>query len=161
MLPVTSRPSFLVPRSALSALSCLMIFRSPAYELSPCPVCGTQADEEIAGPDDVRAEVEALWEFHTRRLRPDTPPAHLTDRIAFSQHPPLRVARCTVCGLVYRNPRERAHALRDVYAVHRPRDLEYNALCSQRALAHHASTYSRGAVYACYDKIYAQGRAVH
>jgi SAM-dependent methyltransferase len=89
---------------------------SPAYELTPCSVCGAQADEEIAGPEAVRAEVEALWEFHTRRLKPDTPPDHLTDRVAFSQHPPLRVARCTVCGLVYRNPRERARELRDLYA---------------------------------------------
>jgi SAM-dependent methyltransferase len=93
---------------------------SPAYELTPCPVCGTQADDEVAGPEDVRAEVEALWEFHTRRLRPETPPAHLTDRVAFSQHPPLRVARCTMCGLVYRNPRERAYELRDLYAGEEP-----------------------------------------
>ena len=71
---------------------------SPAYELSPCPACGADDEEEVAGPDAVRAEVEALWEFHTRRLRPGTPPEHLFDRVAFSQHPPLRVARCTRCG---------------------------------------------------------------
>ncbi|HEU4630124.1 MAG TPA: class I SAM-dependent methyltransferase [Gemmatimonadaceae bacterium] len=93
---------------------------SPAYELTPCPVCGAQADEQVAGPEELRAEVEALWAFHTRRLRPETPPEHLTDRVAFSQHPPLRVARCTVCGLVYRNPRERAYELRDVYAGEEP-----------------------------------------
>ena len=50
-----------------------------------------------------------------RRLRPGAPPAHLADRIAFSQRPPLRVAQCDNCGLVYRNPRERAFELRDIY----------------------------------------------
>ena len=32
----------------------------------------------------------------------------LTDRIAFSQQPPLRLVQCTRCETVYRNPRERA-----------------------------------------------------
>ena len=50
-----------------------------------------------------------------RRLRPGAPHAHLTDRIAFSQRPPLRVAQCDACGLVYRNPRERAFELHDIY----------------------------------------------
>ena len=95
---------------------------SPSYELSPCPVCGSGADEQVAGPEEIRSEVEALWEFHTQRLRADTPPVHLVDRVAFSQHPPLRVGRCTTCGLVFRNPRERAFALRDVYAGERPDD---------------------------------------
>ena len=59
--------------------------------------------------------MEDLWAFHMRRLRPGAPPAHLADRIAFSQRPPLRVAQCDACGLVYRNPRERAFELRDIY----------------------------------------------
>jgi SAM-dependent methyltransferase len=70
----------------------------------------------IATDEDMRREVEALWAFHTRRLRPDTPPEQLTDRIAFSQHPPLRVVQCDECGLVYRNPRERAHEIAELYA---------------------------------------------
>ncbi len=63
----------------------------------------------------MRREVEDLWAFHMRRLRPGAPPAHLADRIAFSQRPPLRVAQCDGCGLIYRNPRERAFELRDIY----------------------------------------------
>ena len=94
--------------------------RPTAYEITPCPVCGERDSAELAGPDDVRAEVEALWEFHTRRLRPDTPPALLLDRVAFSQQPPFRVVECTHCGLVYRNPRERAHELRETYAGEKP-----------------------------------------
>jgi SAM-dependent methyltransferase len=93
---------------------------SPAYELSPCPVCGSSGDEQVAGAEEIRAEVEALWEFHTRRLRPDTPPSHLVDRVAFSHHPPLRVGRCTGCGLLFRNPREREFELRDLYAGEAP-----------------------------------------
>ena len=87
-----------------------------AYELGRCVVCGSAEAAEIADNDSMRAEVEALWEFQTRRLRPDTPPTRLTDRVAFSQRPPIRVVRCRDCGLVYRNPRERDFELRDTYA---------------------------------------------
>ena len=88
---------------------------SPAYELARCPVCGGAETRLLAGEEDVRAEVEALWEFHSQRLRPETPPEHLTDRVAFSQQPPLRVVQCTECDTVYRNPRERAHELAAIY----------------------------------------------
>ena len=98
------------------------------YELSPCPVCGSDTDEQVVGEDEVRAEMEALWEFHTRRLRPETPPEHLADRVAFSQRPPLRIGRCRRCGLLYRNPRERAYALRDLYAGEAPDDAVLRAL---------------------------------
>jgi SAM-dependent methyltransferase len=88
----------------------------PAYELSPCPACGGTEDEQVADADALREEVEALWEFHTERLQPGTPPERLVDRVAFSQRAPLRLARCTACGLLFRNPREREHELRDAYA---------------------------------------------
>ena len=68
----------------------------------------------------MREEVESLWAFHTRRLRAATPPHHLTDRLAFSQHAPLRLVRCEVCGLVYRNPVERAREVRDAYGADEP-----------------------------------------
>jgi SAM-dependent methyltransferase len=68
----------------------------------------------------MRDEVEALWAFQTRRLRPDTPPTRLTDRVAFSQRAPIRVVRCRDCGLVYRNPRERDFELRATYARDEP-----------------------------------------
>ena len=97
-----------------------MMSRAPALELTACPVCAGTDSTELADPDAVRAEVEALWKFHTRRLDPATPPEHLTDRVAFSQRPPLRVVQCRVCGLVYRNPRERAHELTGVYAGETP-----------------------------------------
>jgi SAM-dependent methyltransferase len=85
-----------------------------------CPVCNHGRVRLIAGPEEVRREVEVLWEFHGRRLRPDTPPEHLTDRVAFSQRPPVSVVRCTDCGVVYRHPREREEELHDVYAAESP-----------------------------------------
>ena len=96
--------------------------RSPALELTACPVCAGTDTAELADPEAVKAEVEALWQFHTRRLDPATPPEHLTDRVAFSQRPPLRVVQCRSCGLVYRNPRERAHELTGLYAGEAPAD---------------------------------------
>jgi SAM-dependent methyltransferase len=68
----------------------------------------------------MRAEVESLWAFHTRRLRAGTPPKHLTDRVAFSQRAPLRLVECTVCGQVYRNPVERARAVDEAYTEDEP-----------------------------------------
>jgi hypothetical protein len=85
------------------------------YELAPCPACGAAAADEIADVDAVKRELEALWSFHTRRLRPDTPPRHLSDRVVFSQQPPLRLGRCVRCGTIYRNPRETAAAVATLY----------------------------------------------
>ena len=88
----------------------------PVYELAPCPACGATGGEQLADADAIRAEVELLWEFHDQRLQPGTPPAQLTDRVAFTQDPALRIERCGGCGLVFRNPRERSRALHDAYA---------------------------------------------
>ena len=87
-----------------------------SYEPGRCAVCGHTDSMIVAEQDDLRAEVEWLWQYHQRRLRPDTPPEHLVDRVAFSEHPPLRLVRCRECGLVYRNPVERRHELREIYA---------------------------------------------
>ena len=88
---------------------------SIAYELARCHVCGGADTDEIADADEVRAEVEALWAFHTRRVEGATPPDKLLDRAAFSEPPPVRVVRCRDCGLVYRNPQERPQELAEIY----------------------------------------------
>jgi len=93
---------------------------NPAYEPSRCVVCGHANAEVIAERDDLRREVEALWEYHQRRLDPETPPRHLTDRVAFSEYAPFRLVRCCDCGLVYRNPVERLHELTEIYARDTP-----------------------------------------
>jgi SAM-dependent methyltransferase len=92
----------------------------PVYELSHCIVCGHTDADVVARQDDVRAEVEALWEFHQRRLRVGTPSDRLMDRVAFSEHPPFRLVSCTSCGLIYRNPTERQHELAEIYARKAP-----------------------------------------
>jgi SAM-dependent methyltransferase len=94
--------------------------KSPAYELARCLVCGTPGGRELVDADGMRAEVETLWAFHTRRLRAQTPPKHLTDRVAFSQHAPIRLVECSVCGLVYRNPVERPRELEEAYVEDEP-----------------------------------------
>jgi SAM-dependent methyltransferase len=88
----------------------------PSYELARCIVCGGSDTSELAGPDDLRAQAELLWQFHMRRLSPRTPSERLVDRVAFSQARPWRVVRCRVCGLVYRNPVETREQLRETYA---------------------------------------------
>jgi len=93
---------------------------SVAYELARCAVCGSADARELASGDDVRREVEELWTFHSARLCPRTPPAQLMDRVAFSQHAPLRLVRCRQCGLVYRNPVERATELAEAYTESNP-----------------------------------------
>jgi SAM-dependent methyltransferase len=88
----------------------------PAYELTRCPVCGAIENQEIVNQDQVRAEVELLWSFHEKRLRPGVPVERLTDRLAFSQHPPIRVCQCPACSHIYRNPWEREKSLKAAYA---------------------------------------------
>jgi 2-polyprenyl-3-methyl-5-hydroxy-6-metoxy-1,4-benzoquinol methylase len=107
----------------------------PNYELSPCPACAGQRAHEVAGAGDVTREVEELWAFHLRRLRPDTPPARLADRVAFSQRPPIRVVQCSECGLVYRDPRERARELRELYASEAPDDAVLASLYENQRIA--------------------------
>jgi 2-polyprenyl-3-methyl-5-hydroxy-6-metoxy-1,4-benzoquinol methylase len=92
----------------------------------------------VADADDIRREVELLWEFHRPRLRPGVPPARLADRVAFSQHPPLNVVRCTRCGLVYRNPRERATELRATYEHDSPERMVLESLFHNPRRAFHA-----------------------
>lgn len=92
----------------------------PSYEPAHCPVCGHADADVVAEQDELRAEVELLWEFHQARLRAGTPTERLMDRVAFSEHPPLRLVRCRECGLVYRNPVERTHELHAIYAREAP-----------------------------------------
>ena len=99
-----------------------------SYELARCSVCGGADSTELATADDMNAEVEALWAFHSRRLLPATPSPQLMDRVAFSQHAPLRVVRCTTCGQVYRNPVERTHELEAAYEDESPTTERMRAL---------------------------------
>jgi SAM-dependent methyltransferase len=96
--------------------------RSPSYEPGHCIVCGHAQSTLVADADDMRREVEALWAFHQRRLKPETPVARLRDRVAFSQDPPWRLVACDDCGLLYRNPAERAFEVESTYERDDPPD---------------------------------------
>ncbi|MDQ4081254.1 MAG: class I SAM-dependent methyltransferase, partial [Gemmatimonadota bacterium] len=89
----------------------------------------------------MRAEMEMLWEFHERRLKPGTPPRALADRVAFSQDPPLRLAQCRQCTLIYRNPRERAVELVETYATEMPDDATLRTLHENQRRAYRAQVH--------------------
>ena len=97
-----------------------MVSARPAYEFAHCIVCGHTDADVLAEAEDVRREVEWLWEYQSRRLRKGTPTRRLMDRVAFSQDPPLRLVRCRECGLVYRNPVERVRELESIYGDEGP-----------------------------------------
>src|SRR5215217_6733091 len=101
---------------------------STTYELTSCAVCSSPSAHEIVSADDARLEVEQLWEYHQKRLRPDIPTDHLMDRVAFSQRAPLRLVRCDDCGLVYRNPAERATEVAEAYEEEGPDEPVLRAL---------------------------------
>jgi 2-polyprenyl-3-methyl-5-hydroxy-6-metoxy-1,4-benzoquinol methylase len=90
------------------------------YTMAPCPACGSAHGTQVADADELRAEVEALWSFHTQRVLPATPPRMLHDRASFSQRAPLRIARCDDCSLLFRNPREHTDELDETYAEEEP-----------------------------------------
>ena len=87
-----------------------------SYEIAACPACDATVDDELASREEVVREMEDLWEFHIRRLRPGTPRRFLSDRLVFSQDPPIRIGRCGDCGTIYRNPVERGRDLLQLYA---------------------------------------------
>lgn len=108
-----------------------------SYELTSCPACGAPDQRELANVEQMRAEVELLWEFHERRLKAGVPPERLTDRLAFSQAPPLRLAECRRCSHVFRNPWERKEALAAAYAGAPPDPVILEALHqAQRKTSH-------------------------
>lgn len=94
----------------------------PTYELTRCLVCDALDSAEIANEAEMQMEVELLWEFHERRLRPGVPPERLLDRVAFSQAPPFRLAQCNHCSHIYRNPGERRESLEEAYDTLIPDD---------------------------------------
>lgn len=111
---------------------------APVYELTVCAVCGGAEQVEVADECGVREEIEALWAFHGRRLRSDTPTPRLMDRVAFSEHPPLRIARCATCGFVFRNPIERERELAEVYEDEPPDPSTLRALHRAQRRAYRA-----------------------
>ena len=111
---------------------------STSYELTTCAVCSSAAAQELVSADEAKAEIEQLWEYHQKRLRPDIPASHLMDRVAFSQRAPLRLVRCDDCGLVYRNPVERATEVAEIYEEEGPDESVLRALHDTQRSAYDA-----------------------
>lgn len=72
-----------------------------SYYLAACPVCAGDSTEEIADATALAAERSLLSSLPPR---PSVGDGH--DVVCFTQPPPLRLARCRGCGLLYRNPVE-------------------------------------------------------
>jgi SAM-dependent methyltransferase len=98
------------------------------YELARCAVCASAECDELLSAEDAKAEIEMLWEYHSRRLHSGVPAEQLMDRVAFSQRAPLRLVRCRECGLVYRNPVERPTELTEIYEDQGPATEKLHAL---------------------------------
>jgi SAM-dependent methyltransferase len=108
------------------------------YELSGCPVCGSSDALEVGDREAMRQEMERVWTFHARRFRHPVPLRYLTDRVVFSQSPPLRLMRCSVCTHLYRSPRESPETIRRTYAETMLSDSVYDSLFENQRLAYRA-----------------------
>jgi len=113
-------------------------FRKTTYELSRCPICNGIEGIEVADREAIQDETERVWSFHARRFRHPVPPKYLTDRVVFSQSPPLRLIRCAVCTHLYRSPRESAETLRRTYAETALSESVYESLFENQRLAYRA-----------------------
>ena len=87
----------------------------------------------LADREQIERELEWLWEFHLRRLKPGAPVDQLFDRAIFSLQPPLNVVECVVCGTVYRNPRELAEEVRETYEQEQPAEPALASLFTQQS----------------------------
>jgi SAM-dependent methyltransferase len=74
----------------------------------------------VADRQQLERELEWLWQFHLRRLKPGAPVHQLFDRAIFSQRLPLHLVQCRECATVFRSPRERAEDVVEVYEAEAP-----------------------------------------
>lgn len=81
-----------------------------------CAVCGGAEQAVICPAREVRAQLAYLRRFHRRRLRAGVGRAALAERAEFTQEYVTDVVACRRCGLVFRNPRPSAAAIRRAYA---------------------------------------------
>jgi SAM-dependent methyltransferase len=109
-----------------------------SYELAACAVCSSTECDELVSAEEAKHEIEQLWAYHEKRLRPEIPAGHLVDRVAFSQRAPLRLVRCDDCGLVYRNPVERATEVAEIYEEEGPDESVLRALHDTQRSAYDA-----------------------
>lgn len=84
----------------------------------PCTVCGGWDAEVLRTASDLEVELEALKEFHRRRLRRCTEEA-LQERATFTHDYATAIRVCKECGLLYRSPRPSSEDVRRAYEQER------------------------------------------
>jgi len=97
---------------------------APTEELQPqvavaCVVCGSNRHQPVCSADEVRAQLDYLNAFHSRRLEcgaTGCDDGALADRADFTQRYATDIVSCDPCGLVFREPRPRADAVTAAYA---------------------------------------------
>jgi SAM-dependent methyltransferase len=102
------------------------------YTIVPCPVCRTNDVRTLADRTRIERDLEWLWEFHLRRLKPGAPIHQLFDRTIFSLPLPLQVVQCRTCGTVFRNPHERGEDVLAVFEGEEPSDPALASLFDQQ-----------------------------
>ena len=90
------------------------------YEIAACPACRKNDVRTLANRDQIKEELEGLWQFHLKRMKTGAPVDQFFDRAIFSQDPPLQVVQCNACGTVFRNPRESAREVVETYQQESP-----------------------------------------
>jgi SAM-dependent methyltransferase len=111
--------------------------RKIKYELSACTVCGGRDASLVADQDDLKLELERVWDFHSARFRHPVPTGFLTDRVVFSQQPAWRLLSCSGCGHLYRSPRETPDSIRRTYANEPPSEDVYEAMYERQRETYH------------------------
>ena len=102
------------------------------YEIAACPACRKNDVRTLANRDQIKEELEGLWQFHLKRMKTGAPVDQFFDRAIFSQNPPLQVVQCNVCGTVFRNPRESAQEVVETYQQESPSEAALESLFHQQ-----------------------------
>jgi SAM-dependent methyltransferase len=87
----------------------------PDVEAAACVVCGAAERTLLTSAAELEADAGWLRAFHRRRVRAPRDDA-LAERAEFTQDYATDVVTCATCGLVFRDPRPPARAIRAAYA---------------------------------------------
>ena len=100
-----------------------------------CRLCGSPHSRLICSAEDIAAQHRFLESFYRSRWSKQDA-ATATDRVHFTQDYATAIVACTDCGLLYRNPRPAAPAVKRAYATERYDDAYLRAeLATQRRWA--------------------------
>src|SRR5512138_3769277 len=83
-----------------------------------CRLCGSTRSRLICSAEDIAAQHRFLKSFYRSRWSTQDA-ATATDRVHFTQDYATAIVACIACGLLYRNPRPPAPAVKKAYATER------------------------------------------